>query len=112
MSCPKLILPINGKPLGSISLEIALNSQLDKVIVVANKEDPLTWLSTHVLAGHSKCILRRCKYSSDGQAASLKCGLKTAQDLQVDAVMILLADQPFISEKLLNRLITLVLHKN
>ncbi|MDV2684051.1 NTP transferase domain-containing protein [Alkalihalophilus lindianensis] len=107
MGCPKLDLPLNGKYLGSISLETALNSQLDKVIVVVNQEGPLTWLSANFLDSHPNCMVKRSKLSNQGQAVSLKAGLKIAQDLQADAVMVLLADQPFISQKLLDRLISI-----
>ncbi len=107
MGYPKLDIPINGKSLGSISLETSLNSQLDKVIVVVNQEDPLTWLPSKFLVAQSNCIVKRSKLSNEGQAVSLKAGLKIAQDLQADAVMVLLADQPFISQKLLDRLISI-----
>ncbi|WP_218970626.1 NTP transferase domain-containing protein [Alkalihalobacterium alkalinitrilicum] len=109
MGCPKLNLPINGKPLGSISLKTALNSKLDKVIVVVNKEDPLSWLPSQFFNSHfsSTCILKRSMNSTNSQAESIKCGIKTAQKLQANAVMILLADQPFISGKLLNQLISI-----
>ncbi|MGO4889293.1 NTP transferase domain-containing protein [Anaerobacillus sp. MEB173] len=105
MGCPKLALPLGNKQLGSIALETAIGSNLDKIIVVTNQADSLSWLPNHLSL--TKCVLVQCEQSSKGQAESLKCGLTTAIKRHAEAVMILLADQPFVTKEIINHIVTL-----
>ncbi|WP_339145926.1 MULTISPECIES: NTP transferase domain-containing protein [unclassified Sutcliffiella] len=109
MGCPKLSLPLGDRPLGSIALETAISSSLDSIVVVTNEHDSLSWLPSYFFLEHFKknWIHTRCKESAQGQAESLKCGLKTAQKMQAEAVMIILADQPFVTREIIDHIISL-----
>src|SRR5699024_12271602 len=58
-----------------------------------------------------KVIPVACYESWKGQSHSIKCGLHKANKINSNAVMILLADQPFISSDWLNQLIDLYKNK-
>lgn len=97
----KLLPAIGNVPLGSLALSTALQSELDNTIVVTDKTD---WVPAELFQSNrwSHVI---CKESVKGQSYSLKCGLHAAQQLHAEAVMIILADQPFISAQMINQLI-------
>lgn len=98
----KLKQPIKGKALGTIALETALNSDLKQVIVVT-KEAHIPWLNPFL--SHKKCRHITCPQALYGQSLSIQCGLRYAEKQMADAVMILLADQPFITHDMINTLI-------
>lgn len=91
---------MQGTTLGNLALDTALASDLHKVIVVA-KSTP--WL----VEGTKKegMSILSCQNASLGQAYSLRRGIEEAENLQADGVMVMLADQPFITTALLNRII-------
>ncbi|MFX3623473.1 MAG: NTP transferase domain-containing protein [Ectobacillus sp.] len=93
----KLCLPVGDKPLGSIALQTAFSSQLSSIIVVTNETD---WLLPHFYG--ERLIILSCEQASLGQAYSLRCGLEKAESLQADAVLVMLADQPFIPKQIIN----------
>ncbi|MFS1511433.1 nucleotidyltransferase family protein [Chengkuizengella sp. SCS-71B] len=103
----KLNLPLGEQTLGSITLKTAIQSSLDHVVVVTKKQDTLQWISPCILSPPSrkKWTQQTCISAIKGQAYSIKCGVKKAMKLQPKAIMILLADQPFISKQLINKLI-------
>ncbi|WP_157811974.1 NTP transferase domain-containing protein [Alteribacter populi] len=109
MGCHKLSLSLGNKPLGSVALETAILSVLDRTIVVTREEDSLNWLPSELFLDpyRKKWKHQRCKESVRGQAESLKCGLKAAKDMQAKAVMVLLADQPFVTKKIINHIVFL-----
>lgn len=109
MGCHKLALPFGDKSLGSVALEAAIESVLDRTIVITKETDTLDWLPSSMFLNHyeKKWIHKCCKKSVHGQAESLKCGLKAAQGLQAKAVMILLADQPFVTKEIINQIVLL-----
>lgn len=98
------ILLASGKELGSLPLIEAAGSRLSHTIIVAASDDELGWLpNTH--KGEFSAI-----YSEDsdkGMAFSLRIGLAAAQakHRKLDAVVVLLADMPFVTSTLINRLI-------
>lgn len=104
----KLIEPLHGIPLGSYALYAAVKAKLDKIILVTKECDLLEWVQPS-LKKHfgSKIVTVICKQSSEeGQSASLKCGLTVAKNMGATAIVILLADQPFITTTFLNTIIT------
>lgn len=109
MGCSKLDLPLGSRPLGSIALETALASNLDKILVVTSEKDTLEWVSSQLFQKtyQKKWVHVSCKASWKGQAESLKCGLIAAEKFQAVAIMILLADQPFVTKEMINQIITL-----
>lgn len=98
----KLTESINNQPLGSIALKKALQSNLTETIVVT-KEKNLSWLNPFLENGICSQII--CHKSIYGQAESLKCGIHHAQQINANAVVIMLADQPFITTELINQII-------
>jgi molybdenum cofactor cytidylyltransferase len=107
MGCHKLSLLVEGTPLGSIAMQTALRSELDGVLVVTREDDQLDWITPALQSTPLREKWRHlpCVDASKGQAHSLRCGLQGAQEAKARAVLILLADQPFVSETMLNQLI-------
>lgn len=99
----KLIQDVEGIPLGSMALKTALKSDLDKIVVVTKKADPLEWIPKDLF--RERIIHTSYSEGSGSQSDSLKCGVHTAIKQQAKAVLIMLADQPFISIDLINSLI-------
>ncbi|WP_160645961.1 nucleotidyltransferase family protein [Chengkuizengella marina] len=108
----KLKLPLGEQTLGNITLKEAIKSSLDHLVVVTNKQDHLQWISPFLLSPllRDKWTQQTCKSAIKGQAYSIKCGVKKAMQLQAKSIMILLADQPFISKDIINKLIERYLH--
>jgi molybdenum cofactor cytidylyltransferase len=104
MGMDKLTLPFAGTCLGSVALKAALRSHLHHVIVVTKEGDPLDWIAPELFMS-KKWSTVSCRHSSYGQAHSLICGLKQAIQLQAKAVIVLLADQPFVTETMMNELL-------
>ncbi|OXB98660.1 MULTISPECIES: xanthine dehydrogenase accessory protein PucB [Bacillus] len=96
----KLCLPMGNTLLGNIALNTSLSSNLSDVIIVSN--EPSWFLKyiqverVHILSSKKACL---------GQSYSLHCGLEKAESMNADGVIVMLADQPFITVKLLNSLI-------
>jgi len=105
----KLYANVHGKCLGSLALESAIDSLLTETIVVTKPHDTLEWIPNHL--HQDKVIPVACYESWKGQSHSIKCGLHKANKINSNAVMILLADQPFISSDLINQLIDLYKNK-
>src|SRR5699024_7954746 len=98
-------MPAGNTYLGCLALRTILQSNLKKVIVVTHNQTNPTWLKEKDLLNHDKIILVKCPDARKGQANSLKYGLKYAIQLGAEAVTVFLADQPFISLSMCNKLI-------
>lgn len=85
----KLLAPLSNQPLISHSLAALVNAHLDGVLVVTGAAD----LSTHVRGIDT---LHNPHWAS-GQRSSVECALRYAQERSYGAVVIGLADQPFVS---------------
>lgn len=109
----KLAASIHGRSLGSIALTESVHSLLDHIIVVINEHDSVDWLS-YIKSQHyaNRVSFTICSDANDGQAHSLQQGVYKANSLDDKAaIMVLLADQPFISRELLNTMITVYKQK-
>jgi len=109
----KLIERIGKRPLGSIALVEALAfSLIHTVLVTSNKRDAFTLVegvSNKEKARLSFITLSREK--EEGMATSLREGIKNASQLYKNRpIMILLADQPFVTRKEINCLIEFYRH--
>lgn len=106
MGCPKLSLPLGNKKLGSYGLEAALNSEVDLVIVV-KREKNLEWLNTFLNNKEykNKLVHITCKTAYLGISETIKHGIKLALLIEAEAVVIMLADQPFMTKETINVLI-------
>ncbi|MCW1238510.1 xanthine dehydrogenase accessory protein PucB [Bacillus pretiosus] len=96
----KLCLPTGNTLLGNIALNTSLSSKLSDVIIVSNEP---SWLLQHTQV--ERVHILSCKKARLGQSYSLLCGLEKAEGMNADGVVVILADQPFITVKLINSLI-------
>jgi molybdenum cofactor cytidylyltransferase len=99
----KLLLPLGRKTVGAYALHTALDSNLHHIVVVARDDDPSIKHWKSLLT--EKITVVSCTDSVKGLSRSLNYGIKVANSLKPDGVMILLADQPFIHKKMINQLI-------
>ncbi|WP_245533983.1 nucleotidyltransferase family protein [Effusibacillus pohliae] len=106
MGTNKLALPLGGVPLGSLALRSALASELDHILVVTRADDSLAWVDRSLFATpvREKWSRVACAESGLGQAHSLRCGLRAAA-WQAAAIVVLLADQPFVTRSVIDELI-------
>ncbi|MDN4522878.1 NTP transferase domain-containing protein [Fictibacillus fluitans] len=108
MGVNKLALPLKHSNVGSLGLDNALNTRLDDMIVVVKKEDCLDWINPVVKekTKRGRWMLVRCGAENQGQAESLKTGVRQAIKLQSDAIVIMLADQPFVTAEMIENLMS------
>ncbi|MGG4552102.1 nucleotidyltransferase family protein [Paenibacillus humicus] len=106
MGSDKLQLPLGPMKLGNYALAAALNSQLDYVVVIRNNAAG-DWMDDALYRDpvRRKWSSIYCPEARLGQAHSLRCGVKAALALEAAAAMILLADQPLITDAMINELI-------
>ena len=96
----KLLAKINEKPLVRISVESVLNSKVDSVTVVTgHMADDIS----KTLSGLNINILKNESYKA-GLSTSLAMGIQSLPT-DVDAVLIVLADMPFIEMHLINKIL-------
>lgn len=88
---------------GAATLSELERCGLDPLIVVVRADDPLKWMQPAVSSRSSRRT-ETCLTAHLGLSFSLRCGLNAISSLQPDAVVIALADQPFIPAALVNRL--------
>ncbi len=105
MGRSKLSLPLGGQCLGSYGLSAALQSNLDRVIVITREHDRLDWIDSNMRKNQQKLIPTVCETANLGQSHSLKTGVKVAQSYNADATVVMLADQPFVTKEIVNELI-------
>ncbi|MFC5532400.1 nucleotidyltransferase family protein [Cohnella yongneupensis] len=102
---PSLTLAPGSPPLGAIALrQMTECARLGRISVVVNAADSLEWLADSSLdAVRSRFRVVRCFDAELGMSRSLKAGLRDAREGHSDGVMIVLADQPFVTTELLDR---------
>ncbi|QQE76856.1 NTP transferase domain-containing protein [Alicyclobacillus sp. SO9] len=104
MGVPKQFLSIAGKPMILYSIDAVLESGLSPVVVVSGK---YTEETRRCLAQRPVQLVKNPDYQT-GMASSLTTGvgwLLTAPDLpMLDGVVVLLADQPFLSSDVIPQL--------
>ncbi|MBB3111257.1 molybdenum cofactor cytidylyltransferase [Paenibacillus phyllosphaerae] len=108
MGEPKLSLELSpGVTLGSRGLREMWGCGLSQLVVVVRPEDPLLWLcdKEDARAMLPKLSIAPCRDAHLGMAHSLRAGLQALEADPPDAVLIALADQPFVSSLQLRRLI-------
>ncbi len=96
---PKLLAPLEGKPLLQHVLDAAVGSNLATVVlVVGHAADEVL---RAVRLGRARAVLNEA-YAT-GQASSLQAGLRAVAE--ADAVVVLLGDQPRVTPALLDALV-------
>ncbi|WP_267893099.1 nucleotidyltransferase family protein [Brevibacillus laterosporus] len=104
MGVDKRYLPLGNRPLGSWALHEALHSMLGNVVVVGRSNDSFEWLSPKY-ENKSKLHIARTFSHTICQSHSLQTGFDKAISLQAQAVLVMLADQPFVTRKHINQII-------
>ncbi|MGC5772319.1 nucleotidyltransferase family protein [Paenibacillus pabuli] len=109
----KLSIPMpDGRCLAAWALEAALNSDLEQVICVVKPEDSLAWIPAVNLNAASysstpetgtRLQIAICTDYAYGMAMSLHCGILTAMPHHPEGVMMILADQPLLQARDINR---------
>jgi len=107
MGCPKLELPFMGGTLGGISLTAACHSTLDSILVITAHAGKPAWLphESSNEPDRTRYKLIPCKDTAQGQSYSLQCGVRAAQRLDAEAIVVLLADQPLVTPAAINELL-------
>ncbi|MEW6426017.1 MAG: molybdenum cofactor cytidylyltransferase [Bacillota bacterium] len=100
MGAQKLLLPLDGRTIMEKVVDAALASRVGEVIVVLGYRAEET---AQVLAGKPVRLVVNQDYAR-GQSTSLIAGVKAACP-EAAALMFILADQPFLTPDLINRLI-------
>ncbi|MFB9329009.1 NTP transferase domain-containing protein [Paenibacillus aurantiacus] len=107
MGEPKLSLELSpGITLGSRALREMWRCGISPIVVVVRPDDPLLWLCERDEARAVLPELRiaPCRDAAQGMSRSLQAGIEALRGEQPDAVLIALADQPFVSSLQLRRL--------
>jgi molybdenum cofactor cytidylyltransferase len=101
MGQPKLLLPWSNKTILRTVVETALQAQDRRIKVVVNPRIPqlvqeVAELPVEVVVNH---------HAHDGMSTSLRAGIE-AMEADIEAVMVLLADQPMMTPEIVNRVIS------
>ncbi len=100
MGSNKLLAPIAGQPMVSHVISAAMNANLAKTTLVTGHDSDRM---DRLFANENIDIIYNPDYAS-GMASSLRHGLATI-DKNIDAVLVLLGDMPFVSTKVINSLV-------
>ncbi|MEC1529030.1 xanthine dehydrogenase accessory protein PucB [Bacillus spizizenii] len=106
----KLALPLKGETIGSLSLKTALLSRLDHVLIIERTERAShEWMGApyHAPPFRKRWSLHVCQEAEKGQGHSVSSGVRKAESMGADGVVILLADQPQLSVDHLNALVAM-----
>ncbi|MGG0177883.1 NTP transferase domain-containing protein [Gottfriedia acidiceleris] len=106
MGLNKISLPLGNSTIGNFGLRKFINSNIDHIFVVTKENDSLDWISKELFQKPYKEFWTQvqCTSANKGQSYSLKCGLTHALKTKPLGIMILLADQPFLSIQTINEL--------
>ncbi|TXK73762.1 NTP transferase domain-containing protein [Paenibacillus sp. N3.4] len=77
------------------------------MVIVVRAGDPLDWLPEEALGAipAGRCRIEVCADAELGMAHSLRTGIQAAEAIGAEGIMVMLADQPFVDEDMLNKLI-------
>jgi len=100
MGRPKLLLPLEGRPVVRHAVERVLAAGIDAVVVVAGHEAPAL---ADALAGLPVQI-RQNSTPEAGQAGSIAIGI-AALPATAEAALIALGDQPFVDDRIIPALL-------
>ena len=103
MGAPKQLLSFQGRSLLRYIAEVAIASCCDPVVVVLGSQSERIKLEVDALALH---IVENPQWA-EGMGTSILTGMTalTAVNQDLDAVVVVLCDQPFVSSLLLNQLV-------
>jgi molybdenum cofactor cytidylyltransferase len=111
----KLLLPLDGRPVLSHVIDATLASQARPIIVVlGHQSDQVRSQIKHYIIHHDIELIENAYYQQ-GMSSSLRIGIQTLLSdgyrkqrfsYQVDSALIVLGDQPLITPKIIDALIT------
>jgi molybdenum cofactor cytidylyltransferase len=102
---PKVSLKLSQEiSLGSVALSELDRCELSPLVVVVRADDNLEWLPPSN-GNRGRRRTETCLTAHLGLSFSLRCGLNAVLPAQPDAVIVALADQPFVTAGLVNQLI-------
>lgn len=104
MGCPKQLLPVSGSGLLDIVLGEALRSDLDLVNLILGHRAPEIKKALITDLCHPKLKVTHNIHYRHGISASIRSGLSEVE-VAYDHVMIILADMPRLTSKLINLLL-------
>ena len=97
---PKQLLDWHGQPLIRHLAGVALNADLGPVTVVLGAVDQLC---REALSGLDITVIHHADWAS-GMGGSIAAGVTTMMDRELDGVIVMLCDQPFVDAALLQNL--------
>ena len=100
MGVPKMLIPVEGRPMLQKVLEVFRRTRVGEVVVVLGAESRRI-LGEVGFLGERVVVIRGYR---KGMSSSLRLGLARASP-RADAVMIALGDQPFLSPSTVDRII-------
>lgn len=107
MGKPKLLMPLGNSTALERTIDNLLSSEVSEVIVVLGYKSQEM---TRIIADRPVKIAVNPIYKR-GMSTSIITGLSVV-DNKADAIMLILADQPFIGSKIINKLIGEFIHNN
>jgi molybdenum cofactor cytidylyltransferase len=109
LGSPKQLLKYKGKGLLQHTVEVAMSLHIDPVIIITGANASL--IEKELINYPAKQVFN--KNWVDGMASSIQCGLAFAEQIvpDLDGILIMVCDQPFVDEVLLKRLIEKQKHK-
>ena len=104
MQAPKLLLPVNGRPLIYWCLLAISQTAIADTVIVSGKDYPslFAYISLLPQARYFNFVINS-EYST-GMASSIRTGMHAVADA-CDAVLLVLADMPFIEARLIGRIL-------
>jgi molybdenum cofactor cytidylyltransferase len=108
MGQPKLsITLLKDEKLGALAVREAYHSKLNRILLITRREDSLAWLPVEYDMNErtNRCERVVCDAADQGISYSLRSGIEAAQTKGADAAVVMLADQPFISAMMIDRMI-------
>ncbi|MEK4972564.1 hypothetical protein CHH55_03955 [Niallia circulans] len=105
----KLSLPLRNETVGNHGLSVLLTSPfVDYVFVIVQPGDHLNWITpaNKLFLNGKKGKVITCDEASLGQSYSLKKGFKAAIEQQAEKILVCLADQPFITHEMIDKIVT------
>lgn len=100
MGVQKVLLPVDGRPMVARVVDAALGSKAVEVVTVVGHEATRTRAA---LEGRALTVVHNLDHGA-GMSTSLRVGLQALRE-PVDGAVFLLADQPFVTSALVDRLI-------
>ncbi len=104
MGTPKQLLPLGGQPLVYRVVKAALDSGLDKVVLVLGHAAGQIKEAISYLLNNPKLKIVENPHYEKGMSSSLKAGLKVVEK-DFDHVMVILGDMPHIDAPLIDLLL-------